>query len=128
MTMYKAACVAICLAAATPAPAHHSYSMFDRSQSKTLTGSVRNFEMINPHSYVWIVVPTDHGDQIWGLEGGGVPAMQRAGLNKSSVKVGTAVIVDIYPLRDGRNGGQLIRLRLPDGTVIGRPIDLKDAQ
>ena len=80
---------------AAPALAHHSYAMFDRTKTTSLTGAIRNFEMVNPHSYVWLVVHTDGGDQIWGLEGGGVAAMQKAGLNKSSVQVGTTVTVEL---------------------------------
>ena len=111
------------LAAAAPASAHHSYAMFDRTKTTSLVGTIRNFEMVNPHSYVWLVVHTDAGDQIWGLEGGGVAAMQKAGLNKSSVQVGTKVTVDLHPLHDGRMGGQLVRLRLPDGTIVGPALD-----
>ncbi len=111
------------------AQAHHSYSMFDRSKTTTLSGSIRNFEMVNPHSYVWVIVRGASGsDQIWGLEGGGVAAMQRAGLNKSSVKVGDKVLIDMHPLRDGRNGGQLVRMRLPDGKVIGQPLAIPEGQ
>ncbi len=111
------------------ASAHHSYSMFDRSKTTTLNGSIRNFEMVNPHSYVWVVVSKPGGaDQIWGLEGGGVAAMQRAGLNKSSVKVGDKVLIDMHPLRDGRNGGQLVRMRLPDGKIIGQPLAIPEGQ
>lgn len=111
------------------AQAHHSYSMFDRTKTTTLNGSIRNFEMVNPHSYVWVIVRGANGsDQIWGLEGGGVAAMQRAGLNKSSVKVGDKVLIDMHPLRDGRNGGQLVRMRLPDGKIIGQPLAIPEGQ
>ncbi len=102
--------------------AHHSYAMFDRNKTVTMTGAIRNFEMVNPHASVWIVVKGDKGDQIWGFEGGGIGAMQRAGLNKASVKVGEMVNIDMHPLRDGRNGGQLVRIRLLNGTVIGQPL------
>lgn len=114
-------------ASASPALAHHSYSMFDRNNTVSLSGTIRNFEMVNPHSYVWLVVKTPDGEQIWGVEGGGVAAMQRVGLNKSSVKVGEAVTLDIHPLRDGRNGGQLVRMKLKNGKIIGAPLEPRPA-
>ena len=123
MRLIACAAVLALVAAAAPAAAHHSYAMFDRTKTTSLSGAIRNFEMVNPHSYVWLTVRTDAGDQIWGLEGGGVGAMQRAGLNKSSVKAGDKVTVDLHPLRDGRNGGQLVRIKLADGKIIGAPIE-----
>ena len=104
---------------ASPAAAHHSYSMFDRSKTITLNGTVRTWELVNPHSFLWVVVPTkDSHDEIWGLEGGGVMALVRAGLNKSSVKPGDKITVDLHPLRDGRTGGMLLKVTLADGKVL----------
>jgi hypothetical protein len=110
-------------ALAGQALAHHSYAMFDRNKTTSITGAIRNFEMVNPHSYVWVTVPTASGTQIWGLEGGGVAAMQRAGLTKASVKTGETVTIDLHPLRDGRTGGQLVRIKLADGKIIGAPLE-----
>jgi hypothetical protein len=33
---------------AGPAPAHHSFSMFDTTKKVTLTGTVREFQWTNP--------------------------------------------------------------------------------
>jgi hypothetical protein len=113
---------AVMIAAAgltTPALAHHSYSMFDRTKSVTIEGTVRTWELVNPHSYLWVVVQKDKDMQIWGLEGGGISALLRAGLNKSSIKPGDKVTVVLHPLRDGRTGGQLVKVVLADGTVVG---------
>ena len=98
---------------AAPALAHHSYSMFDREKTTTISGTIRTWEMVNPHSYLWINVPKDSGMEVWGLEGGGIQALQRAGVGKSSVKPGDKVSVDLHPLRDGRRG---------PGAGPGRPL------
>ena len=45
--------------------------------------------------------------------------LQRAGVTKSAVKPGDKVSVDLHPLRDGRTGGQLVRVVLADGKVLG---------
>ena len=41
---------AIVLLAATPAFAHHSPVMFDRSKKQTITGTVKEFVWTNPHA------------------------------------------------------------------------------
>ena len=112
------AAVTALAAGAAPATAHHSYSMFDREKTTTINGTIRTWEMVNPHSYLWINVPKDGGMEVWGLEGGGIQALQRAGVSKSSVKPGDKVSVDLHPLRDGRTGGQVMKITMADGKVI----------
>ena len=98
-------------AAATAASAHHSYSMFDRTKTTTIEGTVWTWEMINPHSFLWVVVMKPDGTtEKWGMEGAGVQMLQRAGVTRSAVKTGDKVTVDLHPLRDGRTGGQLMRV------------------
>ena len=80
------AAAALPVGAATPSLAHHSYSMFDRNKTVTITGAIRTWEMVNPHSYLWVNVRNGNDVQVWGLEGGGIAALQRAGVTKSSVK------------------------------------------
>jgi len=102
------------------ASAHHSYAMFDHDKTISLAGTVYTWEMINPHSYLWVLVPKQGGgpEQNWGLEGGGVAALSRTGVTKSMVKPGEKVVVSLHPLRDGRTGGQLLSVTLADGRVI----------
>lgn len=100
--------------------AHHSYSMFDRTKTTTIEGTVWTWEMVNPHSFLWVVVMKPDGTtEKWGLEGAGVAMLQRAGVTRSAVKTGDKVTVDLHPLRDGRTGGQLVRVVLADGKVLG---------
>ena len=66
------AAVALAVVAAHPALAHHSYAMFDKGKTVSITGTIRTWEMINPHSYLWVNVKKDGApDQVWGLEGRG---------------------------------------------------------
>jgi hypothetical protein len=99
--------------------AHHSYAMFDRQTTKTLKATVRTWEFVSPHAYLWVYVDDADGKpQLWGLEGPGPQGLLRAGWNKNTVKPGDKVTVDINPLRDGRNGGNLVRMTLGDGRVM----------
>lgn len=112
----------VCPLFATAALAHHSFAMFDRSQTKTISGTVRQFELINPHSWLRLMVADAHGTQNeWSLELGGVGQLERLGWTQSALQPGERVVARLHPLRDGSYGGQLISVTLPDGKVLGRP-------
>jgi hypothetical protein len=110
------------LSSATAALAHHSFAMFDRSQTRTITGTVKQFELINPHGWLRLMVADAQGNQNeWSLELGGVGQLERVGWSQSVVHPGDRVVARLHPLRDGSYGGQLISVTLPDGKVLGRP-------
>ena len=52
--------IAVALGAHT-ALAHHSPVMFDQAQPVMLTGTVREFQWTNPHSYIQLIVKNDQG-------------------------------------------------------------------
>jgi hypothetical protein len=108
---------------AAAASAHHSFAMFDASKTVTLVGTFKKAELINPHSWFWIVVPNDQGgSDLWGAEGGG-PASgstlaKAAGMSiKDYFAPGQKVTMTLHPLKDGRMGGQLVSLKFEDGRV-----------
>ena len=115
------------LPAAGTAVAHHSYAAFDRTREVTVQGTVRTWEMGNPHAYLWLYVKNRQGKQdIWGFEGPSPAALVSHGWSKYSVKVGDAITVTMNPLRDGRNGGSLTSVRLADGRFLdAHPNDQK---
>ena len=109
------------LLVATDAMAHHSFAMFDRQQTKTISGTVKEFDLINPHGWLRVMVPDAQGNQNeWSLELGGVGQQERGGWTKSAMHPGDQVMVRLHPLRDGSYGGQLISVTLPNGKVLGR--------
>ena len=102
-----------------PALAHHSFSMFDIAKTVTLEGQVVSFEMINPHSWLYVMTKDANGKVgEWALEMGGAGAMARAGWQKDTVKPGDTISVDIHPLKDGTRGGQFLKARLAGGKAI----------
>jgi Family of unknown function (DUF6152) len=106
--------------------AHHSFSMFDQAQEVVLTGVVREFQWTNPHTWIELDVTTADGAvQGWSLESGSTNALKRQGWSRSSVKAGDRVRVVINPLRSGEKGGALLGIVLADGTVRGKPVELK---
>ncbi len=106
---------------APTADAHHSFAMFDRSQTQTIAGTVKEFELIKPHGWLRVMVPNASGVQSeWSLELGGAGQLERFGWTQDAVQPGDKVTVQLHPLRDGSYGGQLVSVTLPNGKVLGQ--------
>jgi hypothetical protein len=109
------------VALAQTALAHHSPVMFDQTQPLTLTGTVREFQWTNPHSYVQLVVTNDRGQvEEWSLEMAAPTYLYNLGWRPSTLKAGDMVTVTIAPLRKGGKGGLLLKAATADGKPIGR--------
>jgi hypothetical protein len=103
--------------------AHHSPVMFDQTREVTLTGTVREFQWTNPHSYIQLLVKNDQGqEEEWSLEMGASVYLYNLGWRPSSVKPGDTLTVTVAPLRKGGNGGLLLKAVTADGTPIGREV------
>jgi Family of unknown function (DUF6152) len=112
-------CAVIATFSMGAARAHHSFAMFDKTKSVTLTGTIKNVEWINPHVWLWIYVPDRNGGQdVYGLETGGPSQMPRMGLKRSMLKPGDKIAVEIFPMKDGTKGGQLSKATLADGYKV----------
>jgi hypothetical protein len=107
------------------AAAHHSKAMFDNEKCANIEGTVRTFEWVYPHSWLWVVVRNSEGkDDVWGFES--MSPSQLYGVDhrwtRDSVKKGDKVNVKYSPLKDGRNGGSMNSVTLPGGQVfLGSP-------
>jgi hypothetical protein len=111
--------IAIVLAVAGMATAHHSFSMFDQTKQVTLNGVVTAFEWTNPHAYIEIDVPGEGGTKHWSVEMGSPSILMQSGWKFKDLKRGDKVTVRLSPLRDGKPGGLLVQATLPDGRVLG---------
>ena len=123
--MFKALSAAVCLSAlvlaalATPALAHHSFAMFDRSKQISISGTVKEFQYTNPHSWVIVMVSGADGKETeWGFESEGPSTLLRAGIKHSSLNPGDKVTALAFPMRDGRPAGSLISITKADGAVL----------
>jgi hypothetical protein len=100
--------------------AHHSFAMFDMQKDISLNGTVKSFSWESPHSWLQVIVRDSSGvDKEWSLEMGAPSSLYRSGWRQASVKPGDKVTVVIHPLRDGRTGGSLVSIDLPNGTHLG---------
>jgi len=93
---------------AAPALAHHSFAMFDTSKEVTLSGTVKEFQWTNPHSWLQLTVARDGRTVEYSIELGSPNTMSRHGWRRSTFKPGDRVSVTINPMRDGSPGGSLV--------------------
>ncbi len=104
-------------AAAAAALGHHSFTMFDTTRTITITGTVKEFQWTNPHTWTWVEVPNAEGEaEEWGIEGMSPNYLGRRGWTKHTLKPGDKVSITIYPLKEGQKGGTFLKVKLPDGT------------
>jgi uncharacterized protein DUF6152 len=112
------ACVIACvlIAGIGPLIAHHSSAMFDDKKEITVTGTVKEFQYTNPHSWMLVDVKGPDGKvTTWGFEAEGPSTLQRAGIRKSDLVPGTPVTVTGHPMRDGRPAAAWIKaVRMTD--------------
>lgn len=119
--------VVLAIMAASLASAHHSAAPFDTSIEKALTGTVKQVDWTNPHTWIWVDVPNDKGGvDTWGIEGMSPNFLDRRGWTRNTIKAGEKVTFSVRPMRDGSKAGMFVSAKLPDGRLVrmsGQPID-----
>jgi hypothetical protein len=106
-------------AAVLPVAAHHSFSVFNTSETKTVTGTVKEIEWTNPHIWLWVNVANDKGGvDVYAFEGMSPNFLERRGWTRTTLKVGDKITVDYNPLRDGKNGGMFRTGRMENGKTL----------
>ena len=122
--MMRKAALAIALTTAVAlvgtASAHHSFAMFDPAKVITLQGKVKEFRWVNPHVSLFVDVAAPAGQSgVWSVELTSPGNLTRLGWNRTVLKPGDRVAVEVNPLRDGQHGGGFRKATLLDnGTVL----------
>jgi hypothetical protein len=123
-TLFSTALV-VALAAASGigggAAAHHSYSMFDGTRTRTVSGTVAKLEWTNPHVFIWVYVPSTNaanGFDLFAFENGSPNVLSRGGWSPATFAAGEEVTIEYWPLLDGRAGGHFRQATRKDGTVV----------
>jgi hypothetical protein len=107
------------LLAAAPARSHHSNVAYEVTKVVTVTGVVKEFQWVNPHT--WVILTVDEGKGVkveWSAEGRAPGILLRAGWTKSSLKQGETVTIDMSPAKDGSKTSIIARVTKADGTIL----------
>lgn len=105
------------MGAAAPAAAHHSFAMFDRTKTVKVAGTVKKIELVSPHSWFWVMVPKGTDAENWGAEAGGPPRDEGQRMKAKGFVPGMKVVLEVHPYRDGRPGGEFLKISTPDGKL-----------
>jgi uncharacterized protein YdeI (BOF family) len=86
-----------------PALAHHSNSIYDQTREITLTGTVTEFRLTNPHIQILFDVKGDQGDVThWSSIGDNPVNLRRKGWNRNTIKPTDQITISGYAAKDGR--------------------------
>ena len=100
--------------AALPAQAHHSFAMYDQTQTLTLTGVVYQFVAQANHAelHVYLIGAdgklekgADGKPHAYGVEMAGAAAVAEQGITADSLPAGTIISFKVNPLREGTDFG-----------------------
>jgi hypothetical protein len=102
--------------------AHHGNASYDTSKpDTTLTGTVTDWIVANPHSFLKMDVKNDDGSvSHWVIESSAASVNQRGNvrLTKQSLKPGDKVTVTMMVAKNGQPIGRIHQLVLPDGKIV----------
>lgn len=85
-----------------PAYAHHGSAAYDPSKSVTVTGTVTEYDFVNPHVMISVDVKNASGNvEKWEGEMTSPNHLGRAGWTKNTIKAGDQVTLTGYPARSG---------------------------
>jgi hypothetical protein len=110
LTSLSAAAV-MALVLSTASEAHHSFAgSYKEGDLLRLEGTIVQFNIRNPHSFINFMVKQDDGTEVlWGGEWGSVAALSEGGVNRFTLKPGEHIIVEGAPPRDSMDRKLLIR-------------------
>ena len=102
----------------TLASAHHSAAQFDFGQRITVEGTVKAFNVTNPHTEAIVDVTDAKGTREVKFEGHSASHFYRAGYTRDMVNAGDKIAILIAPRKDGGDGG-FIQAFTVNGKTVG---------
>jgi hypothetical protein len=111
------------LGAAGSAWAHHSFAVFDHTQTFTVSGTVTKFQWTNPHGFLEVdYAGADGSAKHYTMELTSINMLTRAGWTSRSVKAGEKLKAIVAPLLSGEPGGLLLEATFSDGRTLESPV------
>ena len=103
---------------------HHSNSAYQVDKIITLKGVVKDWRWSNPHTWLYLTVKDEKGqEQEWAVEGRAPGILGRAGWDPKILQPGEVVTVYASPAKDGSQKGIIARVTKADGTVLSNQPD-----
>jgi hypothetical protein len=119
-----AAVLSTLIVPAFTAVAHHSNSSYQVDEIISLTGTVKEWQWVNPHTWLIMSVENEDGSVTeWAVEGRAPGILRRAGWTPTQFEAGEEVQVYASPSKDGTPVGIIARVTTADGTVLGNRPD-----
>src|SRR5437868_5483120 len=109
------------LVAPSPMRAHHAFAAeFDEKKPiKFVDATVTKFQMINPHSWIYVDVKQPDGKvENWAIEAGSPNILLRRGITRTTLKPGDKIVVEGYQSKDGSHRANGRDLKLPNGQQL----------
>ena len=112
--------IAVAAIAIQPLYAHHSSAGFGKDV-RELTGTVKEFQFRNPHSWIQMEVPDANGKMVeWSVEWGSPNQLGREGIRPSTFPAGAKVTIKVHPMTSGAPVASFVGAKMPDGKIIGK--------
>jgi DNA/RNA endonuclease YhcR with UshA esterase domain len=99
--------------------AHHAVAgVYDLNKEIVVQGELTKLNFVNPHASLHLAVPNPDGTTTeWVLTTASIQVLTRAGVNRSSIKVGEILKITALPARNGNPAGFIRRLELGDREI-----------
>lgn len=112
--------VSLALGGLAPAWAHHGEANYDPDKVVTVTGTVTDFQFINPHVLIYFDVKGDNNAVTrWVGEATSPNLLLRRGWDKNTIKVGDRVTASGHKAKNGSPTLRLLKVVLADGREMG---------
>lgn len=110
----------LCLLWSAISFAHHSIpAIYDLADVRSLQGTITDVRWINPHVRVTLETKTDDGEtESWDLEASATNMLQRAGISRDVLEVGSQITAHGPIARQGRKAMIAAVVDLPDGRGV----------
>jgi hypothetical protein len=103
-----------------PVLAHHSGAGFGKD-TKEISGTVKEFQFRNPHSWIQVDVADANGKVVeWSVEWGSPNQLGREGIRPSTFPPGAKVMIKVHPMASGAPVASFIGAKMADGKIIGK--------
>jgi hypothetical protein len=102
------------------AHAHHGYAAYDLEKTVTVSGTVDDVLLGNPHSSVGLQVKDEKGTPThWSFEFGNLRSLLAEGWTKDTLKSGDEIKVSVHPAKNGAHVGVLVgKISYSDGRPL----------